>query len=147
MFKSKEKSAEPTVIGRGAVIEGTIKASGRVQVDGKIDGTLDVDGHVSVGPSGEIVGEVIANDLAVGGRVEGKVTAHKHLHVVSSGKVQGDVRYDTLQIDRGAVLGGHTVHGEGQGKAADNAKGAPETPKANNAAKPPRVPSPIGASG
>ena len=110
MFKSK--TAEPTVIGRGAMIEGTVRASGRIQIDGEIDGTLQVDGHVSVGPSGRVTGEVIADDLVVGGRVEGKVTARKHLHVASTGAVKGEVRYGTLQVDRGAAFDGSALHGD-----------------------------------
>lgn len=121
MFGSKSgKSEEPTVIGRGAVIEGTLRVRGRVQVDGRIEGTLDVEGTLSVGPEGRIRGEVMAEDIAVGGEIEGKVTARKHLHVVRTGKVRGEVRYDTLQIDRGALLDGRTLHGDEveAGKAA-----------------------------
>lgn len=110
MFGSK--SEEPTVIGRGAVIEGTVRIRGRVQVDGRVDGVLEVEGTLSVGPEGRIRGEVTAEDIAVGGEIEGKITARKHLHVVRTGKVRGEVRYDTLQIDRGALLDGRTLHGD-----------------------------------
>jgi cytoskeletal protein CcmA (bactofilin family) len=73
MFGSK--SEEPTVIGRGAVIEGTVRVRGRVQVDGRVEGTLEVEGMLSVGPEGRVSGEVIAEDIAVGGEFEGKITA------------------------------------------------------------------------
>jgi cytoskeletal protein CcmA (bactofilin family) len=81
-------------------------------VDGQIDGTLIAEGHVSVGPSGSIVGEVIADQLAVGGRVEGKVNVREHLHIAPGGSARGDVRYGTLQVDRGGVIDGSTLHGE-----------------------------------
>jgi cytoskeletal protein CcmA (bactofilin family) len=114
MFRSKTKAnaTEPTVIGRGTVIEGTVRVSGRVQVDGQIDGTLIAEGHVSVGPNGSIVGEVVADQLAVGGRVEGKVNVREHLHIAPGGSARGDVRYGTLQVDRGGVIDGSTLHGE-----------------------------------
>jgi cytoskeletal protein CcmA (bactofilin family) len=115
MFGNKAKtkvSTEPTVIGRGTLIEGTIRVSGRVQVDGQIDGTLIAEGPVSVGPSGSIIGEVVAHELAVGGRVEGKVNVREHLHVAPEGVCRGEVRYGSLQVDRGGVLDGSTAHGE-----------------------------------
>jgi cytoskeletal protein CcmA (bactofilin family) len=115
MFGNKSKgkaSTEPTVIGRGTCIEGTIRVSGRVQVDGQIDGTLLAEGPVSVGPSGSIIGEVAAHELAVGGRVEGKVNVREHLHVAPNGVCRGEVRYGSLQVDRGGVLDGSTAHGE-----------------------------------
>ncbi len=133
MFGSKSASpAEITVIGRGAVIEGTIRASGRVQVDGRVEGTLEVDGHVCVGPSGSISGEVIADELAIGGRVQGKANARAHLHVISGGAVEGEVRYGTLQVDRGGVLHGNTAHGESAVQAtsagAEALRAAPPPP-------------------
>ena len=133
-----KKPAEPTVIGRGTVIEGTVRITGRIQVDGQIDGTLEVDGHVSVGPDGRIIGEVVTDDLVVGGRVEGKVTARKHLHVASTGAVRGEVRYGTLQIDRGAVMDGSALHGE------DEAADAASEPAL--ASRPPQLPARAGAS-
>jgi cytoskeletal protein CcmA (bactofilin family) len=110
MFGKKATSAaEPTVIGRGSVFEGNIRASGHIQVDGHIDGTLHVDGQVSVGPQGVITGEVMADELVIGGRVQGKAHARGHLHVASGGSVRGEVRYGTLQIDRGGVIDGTTA--------------------------------------
>jgi cytoskeletal protein CcmA (bactofilin family) len=114
MFGNKSKTnaaTEPTVIGRGTLIEGTVRVSGRVQVDGQIDGTLVAEGPVSVGPSGSIIGEVVAHELAVGGRVEGKVSIREHLHVAPNGVCRGEVRYGSLQVDRGGVLDGSTAHG------------------------------------
>jgi cytoskeletal protein CcmA (bactofilin family) len=114
-------SAEPTVIGRGAVVEGTVRASGPLQVDGQIDGTLHVDGQVSIGPNGVVTGELTADEVVVGGRVEGRLTARALLHVTSGGNVRGEVHYGALQIDRGGVIDGTSV----QGHATEAAPRAP----------------------
>lgn len=112
MFGNKAgKAPQTTVIGRGAVIEGRVRASGRVQVDGELQGTLEVDGQVSVGPSGRVVGEVIADELSVGGSVGGKIRVRAHLHVAEGGVVKGEARYGSLQVDRGGVIDGNTLHG------------------------------------
>ena len=113
MFRAKP-TAEPTVIGQGTTIEGTLRASGRLQIDGRLEGKLEVAGQVSVGPKGAVSGEVIADELAIGGRVEGKVTARKHLYVASTGAVIGELCYGTLQVERGAVIDGRALHGEGE---------------------------------
>lgn len=124
MFGSKSKtrsgsSSEPTVIGKGTEIQGTVKVCGRVQVDGTIDGTLIAEGHVSVGPTGVVFGELVAEELAVGGRVEGKVNVRNHLHVAPGGTARGEVRYGSLQVDRGGVIDGSTAHGE-EGAGSDS---------------------------
>jgi cytoskeletal protein CcmA (bactofilin family) len=113
MFGRKTASAaEPTVIGRGAVVEGKVRASGPIQIDGHIDGALDVEGQVSIGPNGAISGEVTADDVVVGGRIEGMVHARGHLHVASGGSVRGEARYGSLQIDRGGLIDGTTAQGQ-----------------------------------
>jgi cytoskeletal protein CcmA (bactofilin family) len=116
MFGSKSKtrssSSEPTVIGKGTVIQGTIRVCGRVQVDGSIDGTLIAEGHVSVGPTGVVLGELVAEELAIGGRVEGKINVRDHLHIAPGGTARGEMRYGSLQVDRGGVIDGSTAHGE-----------------------------------
>jgi cytoskeletal protein CcmA (bactofilin family) len=112
MFGRKTPSAaEPTVIGRGAVIEGNVRATGPIQVDGHIDGTLKVEGQVSIGPSGVVTGELTADEVVVGGRVEGQLTARGLLHVTTGGNVRGEVRYGALQIDRGGLLDGTSTQG------------------------------------
>jgi cytoskeletal protein CcmA (bactofilin family) len=115
MFGKKSKTnaaTEPTVIGRGTAIEGTVRVTGRVQVDGQIDGSLVAEGHVSVGPSGVILGEVVAHELVVGGRVEGKVSVTELLHIAPNGIARGEMRYGSLCVDRGGVLDGSTARGD-----------------------------------
>ena len=135
MFRSK--NAEPTVVGQGSRIEGSVRASGRVQIDGCIEGKLEVDGDVSIGPTGAIVGEVIADEIAVGGRVEGKLSARKHLYVAATGSVQGEICYGSLQVERGAVLDGRTLRGEGN---ETHAAGGERVARGSQA------PAPMGAS-
>lgn len=115
---SARSSSEPTVIGRGAVVEGTIRLTGHVQVDGHIEGRLEVEGQVSVGPNGVINGEVFADELIIGGKVEGKAIARAHLLVASGGSVRGEVRYGSLQIERGGLIDGTTGHGNKSEPAA-----------------------------
>ena len=142
MFGSKatKKATEPTVIGQGTVIEGTIRVAGRVQVDGQIDGSLVAEGHVSVGPTGSILGEVVAAELAVGGRVEGKVNVRDILHIAPGGMARGEIRYGSLQVDRGGVIDGSTLQGEdtntleGSNQAEDSAHAPPPLPHAARSA-------------
>jgi len=110
MFGSRKATQpEPTVIGKGAVIEGTVRVSGPVQVDGHIDGSLLADGHVSVGPTGSIVGELIAEELALGGRIEGRIEVRDHLYIAPGASARGELRYSTLQVDRGGMIDGSTL--------------------------------------
>ena len=141
MFGSKKANpSEPTVIGKGAVIEGTVRVLGPVQVDGEIDGSLLAEGHVSVGPTGIIMGDVVAEDLALGGRIEGRIEVRKHLYIAPGASARGEVRYGTLQVDRGGVLDGSTLT---QNEAGDTPDPVLEV-EAQPALQAPPVPPPAG---
>jgi cytoskeletal protein CcmA (bactofilin family) len=147
MFGKKASSAaEPTVIGRGAVIEGKVRASGPIQIDGHVEGALQVEGQVSVGPSGTVTGELVADDVVVGGRVQGKVFARAHLHVASGGSVRGEVRYGSLQIDRGGVIDGTTAHGKAADEAAASAEASAPAEETSGVRAAPVVPATAAAA-
>lgn len=120
MFGSKKTHPqEPTLIGKGAVIEGTVRVYGPVQVDGQIDGALLAEGHVSVGPTGSVVGELVAEELALGGRVDGRIQVRNHLYIAPGASARGEVRYGTLQVDRGGVIDGSTLIQADSGSTSD----------------------------
>lgn len=95
-----------TVIAAGCIVEGSLRVSGMVQVDGTVDGTLSADGHVSVGPDGKILGELRTDQLSIGGTVDGALHVRGHLHVLASGVVKGTAAYASLEVDRGGVMDG-----------------------------------------
>ncbi len=117
----------PTVIGAGATFEGSLRLQGSLQVDGRVEGEVLVEGTVSVGPDGVVVGEIRADQVAIAGRVEARVFAKGHLHMLPSGTLQGEATYQSLQVDRGGVIKGHTAPGEGAPLPAALPEGPGET--------------------
>jgi cytoskeletal protein CcmA (bactofilin family) len=112
MFGSKRKQSAGsiTVIASGSVVEGTLRVKGMLQLDGTIKGTLIAEGHVSVGPEGKVLGDVMADNLSIAGCIEGTVNAKGHLHVLATGVVRGGARYNSLEVDRGGVMDGRASH-------------------------------------
>jgi cytoskeletal protein CcmA (bactofilin family) len=110
--KLKGGTPETTVVGKNTMIEGTIRVCGPVQVDGHIDGALVAEGHVSIGPTGTIVGELVADELVLRGRIDGKISVRDHLHVAPGATARGELRYGSLQVDRGGVIDGSTLQSD-----------------------------------
>jgi cytoskeletal protein CcmA (bactofilin family) len=109
----KSRSAGPTVIGHKALVQGSIRLESSLQIDGRIEGIVIVEGVASIGPTGCVIGDMFAeDDLTVVGRIEGNVSVRKHLRVTRDGCIIGHVRYGSLQVDRGGVLTGSTAQGE-----------------------------------
>lgn len=95
-----------TVIGQGAVINGSIKTEGTLRVDGKVEGEVSVTGDLLVGEKGVINANITAQNVTVAGTVKGNITANGKLDLLASGKVYGDISASDLVVSQGAILQG-----------------------------------------
>jgi len=110
--KSVTRAGQPTVVGHGVVIEGTLRSGASVHLNGRVEGLVIADGDAYIGTTGSVLGDVMAEQLTVEGTVDGNVSVRGHLRVAASGVLRGEVRYGTLQVDRGGILAGNALHGE-----------------------------------
>lgn len=104
-----------TTVAAGATIAGSMKGEGIIQVEGTVDGEVDLKGAVIVAPSGLIKGPVTADVIRVAGRIEGNVIAHDHLFIEKTGSLQGDFTTASLVVEDGGQLNG-TAAMPGNGK-------------------------------
>lgn len=96
-----------TVIGSGIELEnGILKGMGIVRVDGVVTGEIRLEGHLILGETGKIVGEVYAGSAMFLGTYEGNVYVEDTLHITASAHVYGNVRTGKLIIDEGADFHG-----------------------------------------
>ena len=93
-------------VGAGVNLSGaTISIDGTARIDGRMDGTIKA-GHLIVGESGELRGEVVAETAVIEGLAEQTLSVAKLLTIKPSGLVQGTVVYGELQCDQGGrVIG------------------------------------------
>lgn len=93
-------------IGPKLVIRGRLSGAGELQIDGKVEGDIVVDGVVDVGESGVVMATVEAERVSVGGRVRGPVLASEEVVVRAGGRLEGEVRAPRVGIDDGGELHG-----------------------------------------
>lgn len=94
----------PTIIGTDLVIRGSVRSSGTIQIDGRIEGEVKA-AIVVVSESASVQGDIAADDLAVRGEVHGTVVARKALFVAGS-RVEATVRHTLLTVQSGARING-----------------------------------------
>lgn len=89
---------------------GVVRFSGRLEVDGYVNGSLLAeDGRnsiVRVSASGQVDGAIEAAMVQVAGTVNGPVRASRRLHVLSGARLNGDLLYRDLQLEYGALVTG-----------------------------------------
>lgn len=109
MMKPPSRSA-PSLISVDMKVTGSVISEGEMQIDGKIEGDVKASA-VTVGDSGEINGEIIAETIIVRGKVRGHIRARK-VQLASTAKVQGDITHSSLSIEANAVFEGQVKHSE-----------------------------------
>jgi cytoskeletal protein CcmA (bactofilin family) len=99
-------------IGASVVFKGELSSSEDLRIDGRIEGTIDVKNHdLIVGPSGQIVADIVAKTITIRGKVTGKMTATRRIEIRETALVEGDITAPRLVITDGATVQGH-VHTE-----------------------------------
>ncbi len=100
------------MIGKGTEVEGTLRAKDDIRVNGRVKGSLHVEGKAIIAPEGVIEGDVRAADADIAGRIEGEVSVKGRLLLKSSARVQGTIRTSRLVMEEGATFDGKCEMGQ-----------------------------------
>ncbi|HEX5002128.1 MAG TPA: polymer-forming cytoskeletal protein [Bacteroidia bacterium] len=103
------KSGENTtinLIGNGTVIEGEVKASGDLRIDGVIRGSVSSKAKVVVGATGQVVGDIFCQNADISGQVKGKTVVSEMLFLKATAKINGDIITGKLVVEVGASFTG-----------------------------------------
>jgi cytoskeletal protein CcmA (bactofilin family) len=96
-----------TVIGPNTSVQGDIRSSGGVRVDGDFGGSIDIAGNLVIGENSQVVADITAHNVQVQGTLQGNVTAHR-LEILDTGKVWGDIAVDSFVLDDGGFYRGQS---------------------------------------
>ncbi|MBK5970940.1 MULTISPECIES: bactofilin family protein [Thiorhodovibrio] len=105
-----------TVIGQGTVIEGQVRFSGALHLDGKIKGEVTAEPETSaaliISQQGVIEGDVKVEQLITDGSIVGDVHARDRVELGANARVSGTLYYQLLEMAMGAEINGKLVHCE-----------------------------------
>ena len=95
-----------TLIAKGTHVEGEIKGSGEVRIEGSVKGKLDCTSGVNVFQSGKVEGEVKAEVVTVAGTVNGNINGTAKIELAPTAVVEGDITSPRILIREGATFEG-----------------------------------------
>ena len=93
------------------ILGGTIRLKGDYFIEGRIDGRIESDGCLVIGPDAYVSGEVIAKSIIVHGRADAFIQAQERCELLSTALVTGGVTAYRLRIEDGACFSGKTTVG------------------------------------
>ena len=125
-------SADQASISKGLSIKGEITGSESLFIDGKVEGSINLNGNrVTVGRNGQVAASITAREVVVLGKVRGNVTASDRVDIRAEGALTGDVAAARISIDDGAFFkGGIDIRKPDQKPAAAPAASSTPVPAA-----------------
>jgi cytoskeletal protein CcmA (bactofilin family) len=99
-------SSAAAAIGASMIIIGEIYSREELLVDGEVDGKLELQHRLTVGPNGKVRATIKAREVVVYGNVQGDVEVSDKITIKKNGSLVGDIRTAGIIIDDGAYFKG-----------------------------------------
>jgi cytoskeletal protein CcmA (bactofilin family) len=101
---ARSGSGTMSFLGAEVTVTGNIGGQGNLHIDGRVDGDVNC-ASLIIGNSGQVNGNITADDAKVAGTVTGTVAA-KVLTIEASARITGDLSYDSVSVETGAQVDG-----------------------------------------
>jgi len=101
-----QQKKQSAVIGPSMSIKGEIRSREELIVDGEVEGTLESQSSITVGPNGKVRSNIKAREVIVYGSVRGNVEVAEKIAIREQGSLVGDIKAAGISIDDGAYFKG-----------------------------------------
>ena len=112
--KKRKSNRIDTLVGQHTVVQGDVRFSGGLHIDGTIKGNVIAENDgvsmLSLSENGTIEGEVNVPYLVLNGVVIGDVHGNEHVELSSKARINGNVYYNLIEMAIGAEVNGKLVH-------------------------------------
>ena len=78
-------------LGPDLKVEGDVESKESIRIDGEYKGNINSQREVTIGPSGDVEGEIHAPIIRVSGSVKGSLHASRLLELLGEARVQGEL--------------------------------------------------------
>lgn len=116
--------SEQATIGKSLIIKGELTGSESLYIDGKVEGSITLDGNrVTIGRNGQVHANIQAREVVVLGKVKGNIHATDRVDIRADGALTGDVIAQRISIEDGAFFkGGIDIRKPGTDKPVADGK-------------------------
>jgi cytoskeletal protein CcmA (bactofilin family) len=102
----KSGPKQTATIGPSMTIKGEIRAREELLVDGEVEGLLESQASLTVGPNGKVRANIKAREVVIYGSVRGNVEVTEKIAIREQGSLIGDIKSAGISIDDGAYFKG-----------------------------------------
>ena len=103
---STTASTTKNVLGSDVEIKGSLKFTGELTFEGKLEGEIHSDGLLNLGDSAVVNGNIEVQSVVVRGKINGNIVAKEKIDIKAKTELFGDVRAAKLAIEEGVTFVG-----------------------------------------
>jgi cytoskeletal protein CcmA (bactofilin family) len=109
----------PARIGKTVVILGEVKGSEDLIVDGRVEGTVNLqESRLTIGPEATVAANLSAKDILVLGHIQGNLIATGRVELRAGSSVEGDISALRLSVEDNAIFRGKVDLTQGASKGS-----------------------------
>jgi cytoskeletal protein CcmA (bactofilin family) len=121
--KNPEQAQASNRILIGTEIKGDFISNGDLRIDGKLTGTIRLEGKLVIGENGLVEGEIFCKNATVAGKLKGKIEVAELTSLLATATVEGDLYTSKLSVEPGAEFTGTCSMGAIVRKMKDQTEG------------------------
>jgi len=110
MFSKKKQPPIRTLIGEGTQIQGELRFTDGLRIDGEVVGDVIAVGEAPsilvISEKARVIGRVRGGHVIINGQVDGPIQSDELLELQPQARIVGDVRYEVLEMHQGATIDG-----------------------------------------
>jgi cytoskeletal protein CcmA (bactofilin family) len=132
---STPTNSSKNILAADVEIKGSLKFSGELTFEGKLEGEIQSDGVLNLGDTAVVNGNISAQSVVVRGKINGNITAKEKIDIKAKTEMFGDIRASRLAVEEGVTFVGKTE--VNPNKVAPTAAPArpPEAPKTTDTSR------------
>jgi cytoskeletal protein CcmA (bactofilin family) len=102
-----DTTTSPAVLGKQVTILGEIRSREPLIIEGEVEGTIDVAGHLlTIAANGNVRASIKAKEIEVRGSLEGDIDGADKIYIRNGARVIGDIQAHGLVIEDGGFVKG-----------------------------------------
>jgi len=91
---------------KGTVVDGNITSQSDIRIDGTVNGNIQCQAKLVVGPEGYVEGEITCQNAVIEGKLLGNIRAEERLKLGKTASLNGKITTGSLDIEPGASFNG-----------------------------------------
>ena len=97
---------QTAVIGSSMTVKGEVHSREELYIDGEVQGSIELQHRLTIGPNGKIRATVKAREVVVQGSIQGNVQASEKIILREKASLVGDIKTAGIVIEDGAYFKG-----------------------------------------